>query len=839
MSALLFVALLLCFFSLETKADDGAVGGLRLKGAGRGISEYSGLDLTFDVPVFFQNTLQLSADLSFMPDSDMGYVLRLLSSDGQSLDAVYYPGYSSDSLAYLRLVLNRKSTELSVPVNKNTSAWTTLELSLDGNSGELNLSVSGGESVRMKTSFRGGGGVFMVFGSSVREPRLMGESSRMAVRNVSVFRDGEPSYYWPLSEMEGDLALDTVAGKRAKTMNADWLAPTHSVWRVGERFRLPAQASVAFDDESGRVFVSEKGNIRMLELESGTFKSLISKNDLNIVAERRLFFSDETGSVKVFDRRMGGVSELKDRQWSRPTRAKSRPDFTGQNLMVDNVTGQLYLMNGYSEYQYRNSLYSFGHSWNKENFEGDVVTPRHQALSGRLTDRSYLLFSGIGNQQGPKELGSTRYFDLYKVDLAQKGVRKLWDLTNSPDRPEFLPVGNLYADKEGRRFYCLGTSENGNGSLELYEVGIDSSYVRTVSGALPCPVRSVERTGLYYNIENKSLSAFLVYQDGQDRVLESYTLAWPPGYPPEIAYNKDLSFQDILALAIIALLGLSVTVVSVIWIFKLMYDHRRLRKAKNKVSVPLPVVDLRNSVKVLGEMSLLNRDGEDISGKLTPKIRELFLLLLCESEGGGKGLAPQKITDALWPDSDQAKAKGTRSMALRRLRTALEEVDGVDVEIVQNRWRLSIQPESYCDYRELLAKLKRCEQGTKGMTELLDLVYGTDILEQFGYAWAESQRSFLIGKISNVLSVYANRLIVEAPNSIPEVLKISDIILGLDSLDDRALRFKISALRCFGNHSAARSVYRRFVREYMELYGEKYPLEFSEILGVENELPEA
>ena len=64
-----------------------------------------------------------------------------------------------------------------------------------------------------------------------------------------------------------------------------------------------------------------------------------------------------------------------------------------------------------------------------------------------------------------------------------------------------------------------------------------------------------------------------------------------------------------------------------------------------------------------------------------------------------------------------------------------------------------------------------------------------------------------------------------------KTIKLCDIILTFDSVDQDAIKLKIKTLLKQGKHHIAKSTYGLFVAEYKRLYDEHFPLSFQEIIS--------
>ena len=57
---------------------------------------------------------------------------------------------------------------------------------------------------------------------------------------------------------------------------------------------------------------------------------------------------------------------------------------------------------------------------------------------------------------------------------------------------------------------------------------------------------------------------------------------------------------------------------------------------------------LRNYIRLFGEFYVLDRDGNDITSLFTPKLKQLFILIMLHSSRGGFGISSKDLTRMIW-----------------------------------------------------------------------------------------------------------------------------------------------------------------------------------------------
>ena len=104
---------------------------------------------------------------------------------------------------------------------------------------------------------------------------------------------------------------------------------------------------------------------------------------------------------------------------------------------------------------------------------------------------------------------------------------------------------------------------------------------------------------------------------------------------------------------------------------------------------------------------MLDRDGNDITSLFTPKLKQLFILIMLHSSRGGFGISSKDLTRMIWGNDNPSKStKSLRSVSILKLRKILERIDTVEVLFNANRYILQLSEDVYCDYLACLDWLK-------------------------------------------------------------------------------------------------------------------------------------
>lgn len=263
----------------------------------------------------------------------------------------------------------------------------------------------------------------------------------------------------------------------------------------------------------------------------------------------------------------------------------------------------------------------------------------------------------------------------------------------------------------------------------------------------------------------------------------------------------------------------------------------RKRKKVEKIIKPIDGTDPEQgkTEKVLcfGGLKIICSDGKDISYKLSPKLKQLFVLLLLHNGEGKKGIGSKKLTEVLWPGMSAASAKNTRGTNMQNLRQILDACTGITISFRDKHWILDIADGFYCDYYELEKLLIQIEHALEQKNPEADLQSFVNILKNgkffpnMEFSWMDSYQEKFSNRIIETSLKLISRLSDTKNGKL--ILDLAEITSMHDELNETALKAKIKVLTLQGKHSLAKTVFESYTKLYRELYDSEYPVDYLEL----------
>lgn len=258
------------------------------------------------------------------------------------------------------------------------------------------------------------------------------------------------------------------------------------------------------------------------------------------------------------------------------------------------------------------------------------------------------------------------------------------------------------------------------------------------------------------------------------------------------------------------------------------------RTSRNETYIPKRVevdkqMQKRNYIRLFGDFVIVDKNGEDISSGFTPKLKQLFLVILTYSQHNKKGISTKELTDIVWPNHSYQNAKNSRGVTIRKLRLILEGMDKVEIKFHVDTWTMEFSGSVYCDYIECLRMLEYGNNSDINFyREFFKIVKRGEVFKGESHDWLDDFKGHIVNNVVDILIKYIQKLHPE--NDLELIIKLAERILVADPVNEEALAYKLSGLVKQNNYKVARFAYEKFTSNYMEMYGEKFGVSFEKMI---------
>lgn len=829
---------------------------LLLAAPGTAISQISGLgfnsygvtkDLRTGIDLFSHRPLPIkdNFELSFRfrlrqaEKQYFGYVFRLISED-KNIDLIL--NHDGPEVTYFTLVDGQK---LLARVNSdldNLCNWSIIDLKLSIPDRSVTLTLSDTAFQIKDVDIVKGSKLNLYFGLCNVGNFKTTDVPPMDLRDIEIKEQERLTHYWPLDEMSGQTALDAEGGMNAMVINPLWLKSEHFNWKEVYNEESEGYSWCTFDQGRDEVIIINSKNIVRYSVVSGQRTEVIPKNsNANILNSRQVVYDPGADKVYLLDIDKPSIAgfDFYTQLWTGDLLAGLiESDFTHYNKFYSAADTSIYFFGGYGHHRYKNLVQKYSiKTGNLVQLKtvGDIFNPRYLAGLGEINDTIYIM-GGFGSNTGEQILNPHSYFDLMTFSLKNHSFRKKFEITPHPTDHAFS--NSIIINPADRSYYALIFPVfNYDGYLQLIKGSLDSPAYKLLGSRIPYQFLDVASfSDMYFSRQtNKLVTVTIKNEEGKSQV-KIFTLGFPPDQQPGTITTSGRGnhmLPYLLAGFFILLLILSA-------LFLLRRRKKTQQMPAEKVTQPMvspaPAKKLRGSVCYLnffGDFQVISCNGEDITRKFTPLLKELFLLIWLNSIKNDIGISNEKIIETLWHDFSDTSAQNNKAVNIAKLRAILSENFSCSLTYKNTGyWRIDYKNTNVInDYYEFL-KITSAE-GDLYKPELLKLVefcHKGPFLANLKYNWLEEYKVLVSNEMINrLVKLLRSISMKDEPDT---VIRVTDAILTFDNLNEEALENKCKTLITLGRHAVAKEVYDQFVREYKMLYVKDYNKSFASIAAI-------
>lgn len=843
--ALLFLGVLLAGFSSPVKSQ-----GLVFSSYDQVQEKRTSLVLNNNEPLCLDGNFGLSFDFTFFPDRSVyyGYLVRFINNHNQNIDLIYNHRDRKFSVivgdVYAQLDFQLDSTDLF-------HHWNTCALNYDQQM--LGLSINGKDCGSKKIVLKDQ--CFRIFfGASQLHNFKTSDVPPMQVKGIALYKDKKMEGFWPLNEVAGENAMDSIRHRVATVSNPVWATPLHQQWQLLQTLTVKGNGSYAFDPLEEEVYMAGADSIHHFLLRDRSLRAEALSRPVYLSPGFQSVYNpvDRTLYSVHIDQKELAAWQRGSHSWDMPFDSVDITQFWQTNKFIRNSENALYVLGGYGQLKYKNLVqrFSFGtRKWEAVQVQQNDYKPRYLSALGTTPggDTAYLL-GGYGSDNGEQMLNPRYYYDLLQFDVKNNSIKKLYSLPE-PAEP-FVFASSMVIDSSDHSYYALTfPNDRFRSRLQLIKGSLSNPEFQLAGDTIPYAfLDNRSAADLYYCARSHQLLAITQIVDrDKGTEIRIYTLAFPPG-------QLSLSAGGNTAGANIPwwvwLLGAIIIIVPVIY-----YLYRRPAKQPPVVAVVAPPVPAqvedvpekaptkepetplkeevmpdRASLLLFGEFQVLDKDKNALTHLFSPLLKEMLLLIVIHTAWSGKGISSEKLYEILWHDKSERDARNNRSVNMVKLKAILEKLGSGIILREEGRWKMTYDPSLlWVDLAEFSTLVKNGTPGMQRVLALLKIVKEGTFLFRTDYSWLEDIKSDISSKALDVLLMEMNGL---PPTTSPEIfIEIANAIFIFDPIHEEALRTKCKYLIQQGRPSIAKSVYEKFSKDYRHMYGETFHINFQEIIA--------
>lgn len=809
------------------------------------------LNLTPETPFHFDKDFTIRFDLAYKRLTNAyGYILRIIANDTLNIDLVSSPEH--EDVFDLNLIINNKGTLHYDFADVDLKEFQWKEILVSFSHREDQISLSWGDKKKVHNfpisnlrTFR------FYFGANSYGKFNTSDVPPMILKNIEIRNTKGIVQRWALKKHNFSEVYDSVSDRMALVTNPLWLLDQHRQWIHRKEIIIGKYPSVAFNSEAGVLYAMDEKNIYTYHLATEKIeRNKFIKGNPVYTDANQLIYVRETGELINYDVHTDKFLpfNFKENSWVHNDTVYHEPEYWHHNKFYNPVDSSLYMFGGYGHFSYKKTFFrhdpSTGH-WVVAKTKGSIP-PRYLGAAGLTAARDKVfIFGGYGSISGKQELFPQIFYDLYTFDLRSHEINKVWEFKTTHSSEDIVCANSLVVNEKDSCFYVLTFPKNKYESfIKLRQYSLLKPESKILADSIPFRFHDEDAfADLFLSEASKELIAVTAHKEKDQFKINVYSMNYPPLGRADVL--QVIEPKKVNAALYYALIGGGLCFLS------MLYVLLRKKRRKDQVhKVPEAVIsgnrtntDLFqtppeeqkavSTIYLFGGFQVFDKTGQDITGKFTSTLKELFVLILVHSVKFEKGISTTALQEYLWPDKDEVNARNNRNVNIKKLRGLLNEIGDISIENNHTYLHLSIGNNVFCDYQMVCrilnivssADIIHCEN----IRTILANVKRGSLLPNLQTSWLDNFKSDISNQIIDILLEYSQKL---DPNKDSKALiEIADSIFNYDSINQEALVIKCSVLNKKGKYSLAKNWYEHFVREYKILYSENYPKSFEEVIS--------
>ncbi|MCM1177028.1 MAG: DNA-binding transcriptional activator [Bacteroides sp.] len=801
--------------------------GLKFSGLECRIDERTSLEVFGDRPKTFQDLFEMEFMISTFPKADFGYIFRIKESDYPN--RIWNLSYDGRGKGQVAIRINEEGRFSLIKAtfpreDMQDMHWTHVRIAFDMQKDSVYLDIAGHRYSAAADNLPDRLRTEICFGKSDH----IIDVPAFAIRDLTI-RDRHRSHTFKFDEVSGHTARDTRGTVKAKVGNPVWMTEESIHWKQLASMKFQTNAGAVYNRHRKEFYYFNRDKILIADMMAESISEIEFARPCPMDLVLASSFISEDGStmytyeLQYEDRDSTRCSiaslDLDSMEWTCRSHCQLKSPMHHHTSFR---TGEGYtVFGGFGEMKYNGKFYQLGcdMQW-KEIWDnsGSTLFPRYFTSGGIDESGRYVyIFGGMGNESGEQIVGRHYYYDLHRIDTKTGKCERLWDLEWK--QPNIVPVRNMTIS--GDYMYTLCYPEHiSDSQLHLYRFSISDGTFEMLDDPIQITSDKIlTNANLWYDNDLKKLYASVqVFDDDIKSELNLYSLSFPPVFPGRKSHS---SAWWILTLAIALAAGCAAG-------GPILLRRKRKLEMQDSCEAISEKKFFRqgirgNSIYLFGDFMVFDKEGKDITLTFTKQQRQLLCLLLKYSDKDG--ISSKKLSNILWPDKDENKAKNSRGVAINNMRKLLKPIDGISLISNDAHFKLEYGPGFYCDYLELMELLSA---DSPDKIRILEIISKGKFMTFMNEPVFDTFKE----KVENSIAPILQKEIIIRYNSREylAVTEIAEMIFNVDPLNEHALEFLIRSLRKLKRNDDALVQYATFAAEYRKVYDSEYDVPFEKIV---------
>lgn len=855
--SLIFQILLLgCLISsLEVSSQEY---GLNFKGQSYLLDERTGLEISPNEYIKVKNEFEVSFGLKLdfkQKGNGFGYVFRIISKENKNIDLLL-SGFQTKSLI---LVVGDTQTTLPIDLSTiNKNDWFDIKIKFFLNKNEIQFSASNSKPVLKTVALNKQESFKLFFGANNYKEFSSSDVPEMNIRDLKLTKNGSLFSHFPLNQCGGNTTSDVLKHTQAILKNPNWILCRHQNWNLNFSSITEGVQLVASNEEKGIIYLLNETSVLTYSTQDNTIKRTPYKNGkIDLTLAHRAIYNTNDNQIYIYaaDKELYSYLNLETGKWNNLetfSKKTGKLIFQKHNNVFNPSDNSIYMLGGYGQYKYNNIVRKLNltdSTWTNLPTNDSIFKPRYLAGSAIFKDSIYIL-GGYGSASGSQVTNPHSYSSLIAFSIKSKRFKHKFNIIN-PFSNDMIVANKMWINPDNRDYFALVSDKiKYEGYLKLLKGNLDNNSTTIVGDSIPFKFLDIKSVAnLYYMPNQKKLVAYNSFLNKENKNEFSInSIDFPViKMPVKTAKSTNYWYWIFGGVTIIGLIVLYVVKrkkrkqsVGVIKEKKVVVLDAGRKEIENidieEKDLDFKPIEREYKYQIIffGGFQVINKNQEDITGKFSPLLKELFLLIWMYTFKNNKGISSSKLIEILWYDKPTRSAQNNRSVNITKLKNLIKELGDCTIDKETGYLKINHNYKALkTDYYEVIQITKNKKTINRDRIDhLIKITQKGPFLSNLNYEWLDSFKQDVADAIIETLINFAESFDFKTDPDF--ILHLCDCIFNFDSINEEAVVFKCKAYNYKGNHSLAESTFKKFQKEYKLLYAQDFKYSFQEILENKN-----
>ena len=479
--------------------------------------------------------------------------------------------------------------------------------------------------------------------------------------------------------------------------------------------------------------------------------------------------------------------------------------------MFNPSDNSIYMLGGYGQYKYNNIVRKLNltdSTWTNLPTNDSIFKPRYLAGSAIFKDSIYIL-GGYGSASGSQVTNPHSYSSLIAFSIKSKRFKHKFNIIN-PFSNDMIVANKMWINPDNRDYFALVSDKiKYEGYLKLLKGNLDNNSTTIVGDSIPFKFLDIKSVAnLYYMPNQKKLVAYNSFLNKENKNEFSInSIDFPViKMPVKTAKSTNYWYWIFGGVTIIGLIVLYVVKrkkrkqsVGVIKEKKVVVLDAGRKEIENidieEKDLDFKPIEREYKYQIIffGGFQVINKNQEDITGKFSPLLKELFLLIWMYTFKNNKGISSSKLIEILWYDKPTRSAQNNRSVNITKLKNLIKELGDCTIDKETGYWKINHNYKALkTDYYEVIQITKNKKTINRDRIDhLIKITQKGPFLSNLNYEWLDSFKQDVADAIIETLINFAESFDFKTDPDF--ILHLCDCIFNFDSINEEAVVFKCKA----------------------------------------------